>query len=269
MLSNNWLTEVNFLKWVPYMLQISLVLLVGFFANKLLNKYFSRFEKREKLDRRLVRQIGLTLRYVIYLFLSLIILSILGITPSVLLAGLGIIGIAAGLAAQDILSNVLNGIFLIFEGAIKVSDVVKIGDVYGIVRLVKLRTTEIRTFDNNIVNIPNSVLSKNNIVNMTSGGKYLTTSITLKLAYEADYDACMDYMKTIASQSQGVTVSPRHGFKFEIQNIGERYRGLYLTMFFFVEAANEPWIRSNVHQKIIEKLVEENVPFHKDAFRES
>jgi hypothetical protein len=85
------------------------------------------------------------------------------------------------------------------------------------------------------------------------------------LAYEADYEVVKEYIRDIVSRGEGVIVNALHGIKFEITNIGERYHGLNLTTYFFVEAMNEPWIRSTVHQKIIEKLVEEKVPFHRDS----
>jgi hypothetical protein len=91
------------------------------------------------------------------------------------------------------------------------------------------------------------------------------TSITVKLAYEADYDAVIEMMRDILSRSEGVIVNALHGIKHEITNIGERYHGLNLTVLFYVEAQNEPWIRTAVHKQIIEKLVEEKVPFHRDS----
>lgn len=257
--------EVNPNTLIPVLLQILVISTIGIILNILIIRSVSRLQQRKNLDRRVIRQIGLVARYIVFLLVFLVILSLLGVTPNVLLTGLGIVGIAAGFAAQDLLSNILSGIFLFFENTINVSDVVKIGDVYGIVRIIKLRSTEIRTFDNNIVNIPNSLLSKSNIVNMTSGGRYTMTGITVKLAYEADYDIVKDYMKEIVSRTEGVVVNALHGIKFELTNIGERYHGLNLTIFFFVEAQNEPWIRTIVHQMIIEKLVQENVPFHKDS----
>lgn len=252
-------------EWAPQLLQIILIFITGMVFNTLIIRSVSRLQERENLDRRVVRQIGLIARYIVFLLVFLVSLSVAGVTPNVVLTSLGIVGIAAGFAAQDLLSNIFNGVFLIFENTINVSDVVKIGDVYGIVRLIKLRTTEIRTFDNNIVSIPNSMLSRSNVVNMTSGSRYTMTSITVKLAYEADYNAVKEHMRDIVNHSEGAIVNSLHGIKFEITNIGERYHGLNLTILFFVEALNEPWIRSTIHQKIIEKLVEENVPFHKDS----
>ncbi|MCW4013205.1 MAG: mechanosensitive ion channel family protein [Candidatus Bathyarchaeota archaeon] len=257
--------DFNFTAWIPELVQITLILILGLIINRVIIRSVASLQQRENADRRAIRQIGLIARYIIFFLVTLSTFSVAGLTPNVLLTSLGIAGIAAGFAAQDLLSNILNGIFLIFENTINVNDVVKIGDTYGIVRLVKLRSTEIRTFDNNIVNIPNSLLAKSNVVNMTSGSRYSMTTITVKLAYEADYDAVMVMMRDIVSRSEGVIVNALHGIKFEITNIGERYHGLNLIVYFFVDAQNEPWIRTTVHKDIVEKLVEENVPFHRDS----
>jgi MscS family membrane protein len=257
----------NLSKWVPIWLQIIFILSLSSGVNYLIVRMVSRLQEKPNLDRRLIRQIGLLIRYLVFLIALVLIFNISGAKTEVLLTSLGIAGIAAGLAAQDLLSNVLNGVFLFFEKTISVSDVVKIGDVYGVVRLTKLRTTEIRTFDNNIVSIPNSEISKRNIINMTNGSRYCMTSIDLKLGYNADFDKVMEHAREIINRSEGVQIGSIHGIKFEISNMEQRFRGLILTIYFFVEALNEPWIRTAVHKNINSKLVEEKVPFHRDPPR--
>ncbi|MFA9437257.1 MAG: mechanosensitive ion channel family protein, partial [Candidatus Bathyarchaeota archaeon] len=168
---------------MPVFLRVAATIIGAIIVNSVVTRAVEGLLKSRNVERRLVRQIGLVSRYVILLAAFLLILNFAGVTPTLLLTSLGIVGIAAGLAAQDLLSNILNGIFLIFENTINVSDIVKVGDVYGVVRLIKLRTTEIRTFDNNIVSIPNTKLAQSNIINMTSGSKYSMTTINVKLGY--------------------------------------------------------------------------------------
>ncbi len=249
----------------PVFLNIVLTIIGAIIVNSLVTRSVKGLLAARNMDRRLVRQIGLVSRYVIFLAAFILILNFAGVTPNVLLTSLGIVGIAAGLAAQDLLSNLLNGIFLIFENTINVSDVVKVGDIYGVVRIIKLRTTEIRTFDNNIVSIPNSKLAQSNIINMTSGSKYSMTTITVKLGYEADYERAKEIMREVVNHVDGVIIDSVHGVRFEVTNIGERYQGLNLIIYFFADAIREPWIRSIAHQEIIEKLVEEKIPFHRDS----
>lgn len=249
----------------PIILGILTTILVTIIINRIVTRSLEGLLLSRNVERRLVRQIGLISRYIIFISAILLILNFAGVTPTVLLTSFGIVGIAAGFAAQDLLSNLLNGIFLIFENTINVSDVVKVGDIYGVVRLIKLRTTEIRTFDNNIVSIPNSKLAQSNIINMTSGSKYGMTTITVKLDYRADYEIVKEIMMKVVNNSEGVIIDSVHGVRFEVTNMEQRYHGLNLTIYFFAEAIREPWIRSEVHQKIIEKLVEVDVPFHKDS----
>jgi len=80
------------------------------------------------------------------------------------------VGIAIGLGAQEVISDFISGVFLMADKNFSINDLVRVGDVYGIVRIVKLRTTEIKTFDENIVTVPNSHITSNSVINMTTGG---------------------------------------------------------------------------------------------------
>ena len=249
----------------PIFIRVMATIIGAIIVNSVVTRSVRGLLQSRNVDRRLVRQIGLVSRYVIFLLAFVLVLNFAGVTPTVLLTSLGIVGIAAGLAAQDLLSNLLNGIFLIFENTINVSDVVKVGDIYGVVRLIKLRTTEIRTFDNNIVSIPNTKLAQSNIINMTSGSKYSMTTITVKLDYKADYEKVKEIMSGVVNHIEGAIIDSVHGIRFEMTNMEERYHGMNLTIYFFAEAMREPWIRSEAHQEIIEKLVEAKIDFHRDS----
>ena len=262
---SQWFSQLTDGGAFPDFLKIVATIFLGIIVNHLVTRSIERLLNARQVDRRLVRQIGLVSRYIIFFTVFMLILNFAGVTPTVLLTSLGIVGIAAGFAAQDLLSNLLNGIFLIFENTINVSDVVRIGDVYGIVRLIKLRTTEIRTFDNNIVSIPNSILAQSNIINMTSGSKYSMTSITVKLDYSADFEKAKELMYDVVRYVEGVVIDAAKGVRFEVSNMEERYWGLNLTIYFFVDAINEPWVKTVAHQGIIEKLVEAEIPFHRDS----
>ncbi len=79
------------------------------------------------------------------------------ITPA--LAGLGVGGIAIALAAQKTLENVIGGVSLIADQAVRVGDFLKLGDVSGTVTDIGLRSIRIRTLDRTIVNIPNGQIA--------------------------------------------------------------------------------------------------------------
>jgi MscS family membrane protein len=86
---------------------------------------------------------------------ALVGLSYFGVDPTAALAGLGIGGIAVALAAQKTLENVIGGLSLIFDKAVRIGDMLKVGDVSGTVDSIGLRSTRIRTMDRTMLSIPN------------------------------------------------------------------------------------------------------------------
>jgi MscS family membrane protein len=82
-----------------------------------------------------------------------------GIKATPALAGLGVGGIAVALAAQKTLENVVGGVSLIFDHAVRVGETLKVGDTVGMVEDIGLRSIRIRTLDRTIVSIPNGQIS--------------------------------------------------------------------------------------------------------------
>jgi len=95
-----------------------------------------------------------------------------GIDPTPALAGLGVGGIAVALAAQKTLENVIAGASLIFDQAVRVGDVLKIGDVLGTVDHIGLRSTRIRTLDRTVVSIPNGQIANVTLETLSARDKF-------------------------------------------------------------------------------------------------
>jgi MscS family membrane protein len=99
-------------------------------------------------------------------------LAYLGIDATAALAGLGIGGIAVALAAQKTLENVIGGFSLVFDKAVRVGDFLKLGDVFGTVDRVGLRSTRIRTLDRTILSVPNGQIATANIETISDRDKF-------------------------------------------------------------------------------------------------
>lgn len=102
----------------------------------------------------------------------MLLLHSLGINPSAALAGLGVGGIAVALAAQKTLENVIGGASLIMDGAIRVGDSFKIGDVVGTIEVIGLRSTRVRTLDRTIVTIPNGQMATMTLENYSARDQF-------------------------------------------------------------------------------------------------
>jgi MscS family membrane protein len=102
----------------------------------------------------------------------LVALAYYGIDPTAALAGLGIGGIAVALAAQKTLENVIGGFSLVFDKALRVGDVLKLGEIVGTVDQIGLRSTRIRTMDRTVVSVPNGQISTANIETLSERDKF-------------------------------------------------------------------------------------------------
>jgi len=145
---------------------------------------------RRRLERRgvfgAVSVLRLTRRTVDLLALvggGLILLSHFNLNVTAALAGLGVGGIAIALAAQKTLENVIGGISIIADRAVRVGDFVKVGAALGTIEDIGLRSTRIRTLDRSVVSIPNGQISNERLEDLSSRDKFWLHPI-LNLRYE-------------------------------------------------------------------------------------
>jgi MscS family membrane protein len=95
-----------------------------------------------------------------------------GINPTAALAGLGVGGIAVALAAQKTLENVIGGISLIADQAVRAGDALKVGEISGTVEDVGLRSTRIRTLDRTLISVPNSQVASMSLETLSARDKF-------------------------------------------------------------------------------------------------
>ena len=104
--------------------------------------------------------------------MALVALNLFGVDATAALAGLGIGGIAVALAAQKTLENVIGGFSLVFDKALRVGDVLKLGEIVGTVDQIGLRSTRIRTVDRTILSVPNGQIATVNIETLSDRDKF-------------------------------------------------------------------------------------------------
>lgn len=106
-------------------------------------------------------------------------LMLIGIDTTTLLASAGILSIAITFGAKEPVSDILSGLFIIFEGEFRVGDVIQVGAFNGTVMEIGIRTTKINDGSGNVVIIRNSQVS--NVTNMTKESSY--TSVDMDIEY--------------------------------------------------------------------------------------
>jgi MscS family membrane protein len=113
----------------------------------------------------------------------LVTLYYFGFNPTAALAGLGIGGIAIALAAQKTLENVIGGLSIIADKAVRVGDFFKMGETMGTVEYIGLRSTRIRTLDRTLVSVPNGQIANATIETLSARDKFFFNHV-VKLGYE-------------------------------------------------------------------------------------
>lgn len=140
-----------------------------------------------------------------------VLLAITVVFPSVqpvdVLAGAGLLTVAAGFAFQDVLSNLLAGILLLFRQPFVGGDQIEVDDVAGTVQEINIRETVIRTFDGRRVLLPNSKVYAA-VIAVQTGYDAIRTSFVVGLAYEADLGEARRTALDAVSGVEGVLDDP-------------------------------------------------------------
>ncbi len=114
-------------------------------------------------------------------------LGLFGFNVKTTLAGLGIGGLAIALAAQKTLENLIGGVSLLMDKAIRVGDFCQIGDQLGTVEDIGLRSLKLRTLDQNLSVVPNGSLAQMQFQNMARRGKLLINqTFSLRIETQAE-----------------------------------------------------------------------------------
>ena len=112
-------------------------------------------EAEKKRENTLIQIFGSTISLAIWLMASLTILSEFGVNIAPILAGAGLLGLAIGMGAKDIIGDFISGIFIILEDRYRVGDSVKIAGVEGVVKDINLRRTILKDAEGIEYSIPN------------------------------------------------------------------------------------------------------------------
>jgi small-conductance mechanosensitive channel len=198
-------------------LRIAGVLLVAFFGVKLVKRLITRV-----IGRVLVRTLGAgvagdeialarsTVRgstlagvltalatSVIWVLALLIILGEVGINMAPLIAGLGIVGVALGFGAQNLVSDLVSGLFMLAEDQFGVGDIVDIDGVTGTVEHVGLRTTQVRALDGFLWTLRNGEIKR--LANANKGWNRVVLDVSV--GYDSDLRRASEVILGAASEA--------------------------------------------------------------------
>ncbi|OFX80903.1 MAG: mechanosensitive ion channel protein MscS [Bacteroidetes bacterium GWE2_29_8] len=185
-----------------------LFLLFGFFINLLLRLIKKVIYKTDKFDIAKKYAIYNLARYFILIFAALIGLQILGFNLSVLLAGSAALLVGIGLGLQTLFSDFTSGIIILFDSSVKVNDVIDINGLVGKVLQINLRTTTVLTRDDKYIILPNSDLTKNQLINWTHNEVASRFEVSVGVDYSSDVSLVMKILKQAVEKQKGILLEP-------------------------------------------------------------
>jgi len=185
------------------------------------NRNDERPEDTAKRTATLERVVSSAVSTVVIMMAFFMIISELGVNIAPLLAGAGIIGLAVAFGAQNMIRDLLAGVFIVMEDQYRVGDVVSIAGISGLVEDFNLRRTVLRDFDLTVHSIPNGeIKTSSNLTRFRS-----RVNLNISVAYKEDIDKCASVIDKVGQEMKD---DPRWG-KFmnepihflRVENFGE------------------------------------------------
>ena len=151
------------------------------------------------------------IKFVVIIFATIFVFQILrglGFTPTTILAGAGVTGLAFALAAQDMLKNFFAGVILLIEKPFKKGDYIKIGSHAGKIRSMGIRSTSLMLREGNILYIPNSEISQGDIENITHRA-HIRSRISIGLTYSTDHEQIQQAIDILTAILTDMVATPQ------------------------------------------------------------
>ena len=185
-----------------------LILILGWtIANWAARKVRKSGQKAEKIDNTLVPILAQIIRVLIIIITILAVLNQFGVETTSIVALLGAAGLAVGLALQGSLSNIAAGVMILALRPFKIGDAVNIGGTAGIVDEIGLFVTELHSFDNVGITMPNSMVWGDEIQNYSMHDTR-RVDMVFGIGYNDDIDKAITILKDILTADDRVLSEP-------------------------------------------------------------
>ncbi|HEX6538984.1 MAG TPA: mechanosensitive ion channel domain-containing protein [Candidatus Dormibacteraeota bacterium] len=180
-----------------------LVYLVG----RLLRRAADAALVRGKADRQVRTLLHNVMTAVIYLAAVLTAVVVAGVNIAVLLTAAGVSTVAIGLAFQDILRNILAGIWLLLERPFRLGDNITVSEQSGVVQTITLRTTTLKTADGRLAVVPNLTAFTNPVLN-ASTFQLRRFAVSVRIGEDADLESVLRAARTALQKAPDLASRP-------------------------------------------------------------
>lgn len=190
---------------IDTLLKISIFLILSLKSLNFLTSIMKKKLLSSHLDKGVAYSIILLIKYVCWIVIAWVALSILGVQMKNFAIILGAFSVGIGFGLQTVVNNFISGILILFERPIKIGDWVIVKGEEGIVKNINIRSTELISFDNTSILIPNADILSNDLENMTRGNLSGRVVIKIGVSYQADLQKVKNILLDCANSVEGVS----------------------------------------------------------------
>jgi len=195
---------------------IVFILIVTSSIMRILKRVFRNREQKKEFDPGRSHAILQIIKYVIWILAILLSFQAVGIKLTLLLAGSAALLVGLGLGLQQIFQDIMSGIAILFEGSLKVGDVVEIqDDIVGRVIEIGLRTSKIETRDNIVMVVPNSKFVTDIVINWSHVEKRTRFHVDVGVAYGSDVELVTKVLLKCAGDQVRISSTPKPFVRFK------------------------------------------------------
>lgn len=167
---------------------------IGITVENLIQAIVSGYSNKEKRIQTISKIIRTTLKLIIIVIATIMVLYEIGIDITPIIAGVGIVGIAISFGAQSLVKDFINGFFILIEDQFGIGDIVIIGDKDGVVENMTLRITVLRDISGRVHIIPNGQISQVSV----STKEWARANLDIRVAYSENVDKTMGIIQDVA-----------------------------------------------------------------------
>lgn len=246
-------TPVTFLKLIIFiLLLVGFSLLSSFVKRMLNNRILPKFVRDSGLRYTLSRMS----QYIVVVIGVFISFQFLGINMTGLAVIFGFLSVGIGFGLQNITSNFISGLIVLFERPISVGDRVSVNNVEGDIQEINIRSTKVRTLDNISIIVPNSEFVSKDVINFSHGDPTYRLSVDVGVSYSSDLDKVLKALNEVADESDEVMENPEH--EVQLRNFGDSSWDMKLFVW-IPDVKKRYQVLNRLNQAIVRKFAEYDI----------
>ena len=245
---------------VHFGIQLLVAILIFSFGIWLSNRITRSFKKMMQLrdfDPSLQSFLGSFINILLKVFVFIIVLTTVGVQMTSIVAVLGAASLAVGLSLQGTLQNFAGGIIILLFKPFRVDDIIETASgKVGVVKKIMIFTTELHTFDNQVVFLPNGALA-NGIITNLSDGKNRRTDLPISISYGDDVDKARAAILAVLKKDKRILKTPAP--VVFVSNLADS--SVVLTVRFWTHYADMLTVAADINEQLYMTLPKKKIHF--------